>query len=246
MKKTLAFCPIHYGIDYLQYAIQAIYPVVDEIIILYSNMPQLRTDLKCPDSEDKLKEQAFKHDPENKIKWISKKWHVETMQWDEAKVYARKHGFQVLVWFDFDEIWKTDVLERLIRETHDNPTLETLCWMRHLWRSFNWICDDVMRQNRIFSLDAPKGSLVYSNSQVNDIWHFGYARKLVDTEYKESIHLHKDEWREKWFEEKFKGWKPGIIDTHPTCVGHWNPKEFDKSELPEMMKDHLYYNLKTI
>ena len=244
--KVLAYCPLAYGKDYLYWAIKAVYPVVDEILLLYSDMSQQRTKLICPDTEEEIKEQAYQYDPENKIKWTSKDWHVETQQWEEAKIYAIKNGFDVAVWFDFDEIWETEKLAELIKYVYDNPTEQLLCWMRHLWRSFDWICDDAMRQNRMYTLKNKKGSLLYAPLKTNCIWHFGYARKLVDIEYKESIHLHKDEWRDNWYEEKFKGWKPGIIDTHPTCVGHWNPESVKKGLLPNIMKDHPYYNSKLI
>ncbi len=76
-------------------------------------------------------------------------------------------------------------------------------------------------------------------------FHMGYARSIKDIEYKINIHGHKNEWRAEWM-EMYRNWKYGMNDVHPTCEGIWNPEPFDKTTLPELMRDHPYYDLEAI
>jgi hypothetical protein len=141
------------------------------------------------------------------------------------------------------------MLKELIQLTYDRKANRCLIWMRHLWRSFNYICDDGMRQERIYYLGNDKGDLIYAPQPVNQVWHFGYARKPSDIAYKISIHGHSAEWvqsKESWLSNKYMPFPPTGEYVHPACKDVWYPKLFDKSELPEIMRDHQWYNAEVI
>jgi len=144
--KVIAYYIVHYGKDYLRWSMQSIYDSVDEIAIFYTDEPShgTGTSLVNPDTREQLKMEVY--DPLNKVTWIEGKWNNEGEHRDWARNFCRDKGYDVCVPMDTDEIWKEDILRELIRQVYVNKAGQYLCWMRHLWRSFNWICDDAMRQ----------------------------------------------------------------------------------------------------
>lgn len=247
--KVLAYLPLHYGKDYLAYSIKSYYQHVDEILICYSPKPSHGhgTNLICPDTEDELVEVASSADPDNKIVWHKGNWNRENEQRNYAHDYAKVKGFDILFNADFDEIWKPELVGLLINETYIRKASKCLIWMKHLWRSFDHICEDAMRQERIYYVKPDKQDLIYSNNGTNDVWHFGYARKPDDIRYKMGIHGHKNEFNKgDWFNNVYMKFPERKNDLHPTCVETWDARPFDKNELPEFMKKHPYYKLPII
>lgn len=251
MIKTLGYIALHYGKDYLAYAIRSMYANCDQILILYSPKPSHNgsTSLTCPETEDELMTIAADNDPDVKIIWRKGGWTQENQQRNEAHAYAKAHGFNILVCTDADEIWVSDpVLRDLIQLTFERKASKCLVWMRHLWRSFNYICDDPMRQERIYYLGDDKQDLIYAPQPENQVFHFGYARKPDDIRYKIAIHGHSAEWlqpKEKWFVNKFMPFPP-VDNVHPVCENTWHPKPFDRNQLPEIMKSHPWFNAEVI
>lgn len=250
--KALGNICLHYGSDYLEYAIRSMYNCVDEILILYSPKPSHAADqgVPCPETEEQLYAIAQDNDPDGKIKWFQGNWKQENAQRNYAHEHAKLNGFNILVTTDADEVWWSDeVLNALIQLTYERKAKSCLVWMRHLWRSFNFICDDGMRQERLHYIGDDRQDLIYAEpNDHNQVWHFGYARKPSAIHYKIGIHGHSAEWlqpKEKWFANKFLPFPPAQ-ETHPCCKGVWNPAAFDKAELPEMMREHPYYNLEVI
>lgn len=254
MIKTLCYIPLHYGKDYLKQAIQSVYNSVDEILILYTDKPchGRGTNLECPDTKKELINVAMHAVDsgfmDDKIIWIDGNWNAENEQRNTAHTYARKNGFNVLVCVDADEIWIEKYLKELIQLTYDRKASKCLVWMRHLWRSFNFICDDGMRQERLWYIGNDTLDLIYAPMPENQMWHFGYARGFKEVEYKISIHGHSAEWlqpKELWFENKYKRFPP-VDNVHPVCEAVWFPQPFHKELLPEFMRSHEYYNLDEI
>jgi hypothetical protein len=248
--KVLAYIPLLYGKDYIEYAIRSVYSEIDAILILYTSKPShgSGTSMTCPDTKEELINICADADPDNKIIWSEGNWNLENQQRNEAHYYAKKHGYDILVAVDTDEIWETHMLRELIQLTYERKASKCLVWMRHLWRSFNYICDDPMRQERIYYLGDDKTDLIYAPHPTNQVWHFGYAREFNQVAYKISIHGHSAEWlipKERWFREKYCAWPP-VQDVHPVCKDTWNPKPFERLELPVMMREHPYYNLEKI
>lgn len=249
--KVLAYLPLLYGKDYLKHSLLSYYNDVDEILICYSPKPSHGhpSNLACPDSEQELINICAEVDVDNKINWHKGNWQQENQQRNFAHDYARSKGYDLLFNADFDEIWRPGYLKELLQLTYDRKANRCLIWMRHLWRSFDWICDDPMRQERIYYLHHDRGDLIYAPQPENQVFHFGYARTLEDVKYKISCHGHSSEWlqtKEAWFESKYVPFPPTGEYTHPACQNVWLPQPFDKNELPEIMKTHPYYNLKVI
>lgn len=256
--KVAAYCPLHYGSDYLKYAIESVKDDVEHFFILYTPTPSHGSgsgSRGCPDSEEDLYRIVTSVLGFDQFTWIKGAWTQENQQRNYAHEIAKQKGYDILVALDFDEIWRPGYLADLVKLTYERKATKCLVWMRHLWRSFNYICDDSMRQERIYYLGNDKTDLIYAPQPENQIFHFGYARRPVDMEYKIGIHGHSSEWlqtKTAWFNDKFMAWPPVNENgesnqyVHPVCSGVWAPQKFDKELLPEIMKDHPYYNLEVI
>lgn len=242
--KVVGYFAMHYGKDYLEYSLRSVYNDLEHIFILYTPRPSHGHDtrLTCPDTEQELMDICARVDVDNKISWRVGHWHQENEQRNYAKQLAKAYGADILVLVDFDEVWKPGILKELIQLTYERKASKCLIWMRHLWRSFDWICDDPMRQERIYYLGSDAGDLIYAPQPENQVWHFGYARKPIDVEYKMSIHGHKAEIANNWYYNKFLQY-PFVNECHPACKDMWNPTPFDKTTLPELMWEHPYYDL---
>lgn len=241
--KIVAYTPLHYGKEYLKWAVASTAPLVDRHIILYSPVPSYGTGttLSCPDTEEELRDilAPFPH-----IEWHEGRWHSWIYHWRDANLYLE--DADILIAADADEIWDLPSMEESIKRVYDaNKCRNWKCMgFRHFWRSFGWVCTDAMAPDRIHDL-RHEGGYDYVG---NRIYHFGYAESVETVRYKWAIHLHFNELRPGWFAEKFVNWKPGDKDVHPTCVGEefWSPRPFDRYTLPELLYDHPYFNLDLI
>src|SRR5574337_2004369 len=241
--RTAAYIPLHYGKDYLPYAINSVISEVEKIYILSSSEGSHghKSKMICPETKQQLIE-CIPSEFVDKIEWIDGNWTQENQQRNYAHELARTKGYEILVAVDADEVWKPELLKELIQLTYERKANKCLVWMRHLWRSFNLICDDQMRQERIYYLGADANDLIYAPQATNQVWHFGYAIRPELMEYKISIHGHKAEWKNpNWYQQTFMEWPVGDGWVHPVCENVWYPKHFDKKELPEFMCVHPFY-----
>lgn len=241
--KVVAYTPLHYGKEYLEYAVASTADLVDRHIILYSPVPSygFQTDLPCPDTEEELRDclSEFNH-----IEWHEGRWSNWQHHWAETNRHLHEDD-DILIAADADEIWDLPSMEKAIKEVYDADKCRN--WkctgFLHFWRSFRWICTDEMAPDRILDL-RHSGGYDFTSQR---IYHFGYAESIETVRYKWTIHLHQMELRSPdWFEETFVGWKPGDEDLHPTVEGIWNPRGFRKESLPLFMRFHPYYDLEVI
>lgn len=249
MSKIVAQVCVHYGQDYIGYALKAVAPFVDECLVFYTDQPShgTSTNLVCPDSAEDMSAAIMEAGPKvvNKLNFIQGRWGDESAH--RSEIFKYTNPGDIVVVADADEIWVPKRLERLIEDMKLDPTHDQCVRLHTPWRSFNWIVKDEMQPRRIFTIDGGQSGSRYSGGQP-DIYHFGYARKPIDIAYKIGIHGHKNEWRDGWFENKYLAWTPGcgIIDTHPTCTDIWNPEPFDQSNLPLVMVEHPYAAMELI
>lgn len=246
--KTISFTIVHYGSDYLGWAIKSVYDQVDECHVVYTDKPSHGHGqvMKNPDSKQAIRESLFRFgDPQNKIKWTEGRWGNEGAHRMTANDLAQKAEADIVVVVDADEIWQAEGLRRSIEFARANEQRAYKAHMIHFWRSFGYVCRDQMMPDRIINRKGKPGTHNYLPNQKSPILHFGYARELKHIQYKISIHGHKNEWRPKWW-ERYQNWHPGMDDMHPCCLNIWNPRPFDREELPKLLKDHPYYDLPII
>lgn len=251
--KVNSLTVLHYGVDYLSYSLRAISPLVNQSLIFYTPHPSHGHSSNLPPIETRDELMAsIPVDEWSKLTWVDTEafWY-EGQQRDYALKVASENADLVLT-MDYDEVWNPEVLEKTLdyiwRQNKARNWL--LNFSHHLWRSFNWACQDDGWPVRVIDTRHNRG-LAYIPKELGNVYHLGYAIPSRVMEYKLSIHGHKDELRPNWLEEKWQAWPP-VEDCHPTNgrkengEGWWNPKPFDKWQLPEVMYSHPFFNLERI
>ncbi len=243
---------LHYGADYLPYALRSVYNSVDQCHIFFTPTPSHGHQTNTPPIETKkeLVQAAYAYDPDEKVRWYRMTDVTqEGPQRDLALQTVQAAGADLVVVVDCDEIWNADHLAFVLSVIWQKGTVRNnLVNMIHFWRSFNWACYDEGWPVRVIDL-RHSGGVEYQPGAMGRVYHFGYAIRDAVMRYKWQIHGHKNEFRENWLNEKWLNWIPDTPawDCHPTNgKGFWNAEKFDKENLPEFMRAHPFYNLDKI
>lgn len=243
MSKILSYCILHYGRPYFKYAVEALYPQVDKIVILYTSKPSqgFQADIPCPDTREELYTdiQEFM----DKIEWVDGEWENEGLHNDAVAKYREGYNWQIR--FDADEIYPEGSVDYFIKEAEKTPLKEFRLPFYHFWRSFKWACSDAQWPFRLYRIGSGDGW-----GWVGDkyrIFHMGYAQPTRYIQYKMQVQAHRLEWRPDWFEKR---WLANVKDDiHPVSylpTPLWNAGLFDVSKLPDVLKKHPYANSEVI
>jgi len=238
MSNIVGLTALHYGKEYLYYAVKSVADVVDRHIILYTPTPSFgfQTDMVCPDTREELQAcvSSFPH-----IEWIEGQWGNEWQHREAIGLYLDNRD-EFLVTVDADEVWGEGALERCLEECTEYEN--RVAGFVHLWRSFDWACIDPLTPTRVINRRVERGGYKYPHAT---IFHFGYAVSVETMIYKWAIHGHKAELREGWM-DRYIHWQKGQKDVHPANDNWWNPGHYDKEMMPEFMKGHPYWSLELI
>lgn len=230
----VGYTMLHYGKDYLAYALRSLAPYVDKHVIIYSDQPTFgsHTLLPCPDTRDELKAIALEV-LRDKLVW------VEGMPQNYESVMTIFPKADLILETDADEIWSAALIAYVLR-AYRKETLggQYRLPMIHHWRSFNYACRDTSWPIRM----AAKGLLTYHEFKIDiPIHHFGYARALSDMRYKIETSAHRGEWRAGWWDNVFMRFPERLTDLHPVVEGMWNAEPYDRTCLPDFMREHPWY-----
>lgn len=247
--KLVSLTVLHYGREWLEWALRSVEPFMDEMHIFYTPHPSHghpATRQTNPDSKEELFyiAKAFP----------SVHWHEvdafynEGPQRDFARDFCIAEGADLIVVVDADEVWDPDDLDSAIAQAYGHPALWKSRIKGNLWKGVHWVCRDDLRPDRII---VP-GSLDPRYLEGPGFWHFGYAVSMQTMLYKLSIHGHKDELRKDWA-YLYQQWKNP--DDTPKCGVHptnecdstsgkafWVPEPFDREELRHLIGDHPYFD----
>lgn len=234
-----SYTALHYGKDYLRWAMLALRYHVRRAHVVYVPRPSHghRTNLPCPETRDELRAEVAD------LPWVA--WHDASFRHEgKHRDFALSlcEGDLALV-VDADEVWAGDVLGRVLRHVYDEAKARQ--WLVNFstpWRSFDWLCTDEMWPVRIHDLRQHAKTGSYVPKELGPVYHFGYAVTDRVMRYKTAVHGHKGEWREGWLEEKWDRWPPSR-DVHPTCEDTWHPEPFSRYDLPRLMWDHPFHKL---
>ncbi len=241
-KKVIALCILHYGKEYLSAAIQAVYPVSDEIVLVYTAKPShgKGTDAPCPETKEELMEEAKKYDPDNKVFFTEGTFGNEGEHRGNSEELCRQRGAEIIIRFDTDEVWDTESLKEALKITSGSDCKYFgIGHFVNFWKSFNLACYDSFAPIRLININSQSSREV---SITGTIYHFSCAQSDITMRYKYLIHGHKDELRPNWLEETYFNWKEGQNDLHMTSIGLWNATPFDKNTLPDVLKNHPNFN----
>ncbi len=245
---------LHYGVDYLSYALRSIYDHVDQLHIFYTPTPSHGHSTNVPpiETKEELRAAAYTYDPDNKIHWYDMLNVLrEGQQRDLALERVATAGAEMVLVLDCDEIWPRNTLYNVLKLSQNNDARNNCVNMTHLWGSFNWSCDDDGWPVRVINLHRNDNSNFFMPRELGPIYHFGYAVTHKVMGYKWNIHGHKNQLRAEWFNEHWNVWPP-VDNSHPTNdrneegKAFWTPRLFDKTQLPEFMREHPFYGLDRI
>jgi hypothetical protein len=245
MSKVVSYTALHYGSDYLGYAIRSVIDHVDQHWILYSDVGSHghRTDAVNPDTREQLMDIAIEAAGE-KLGWIDGKWDYEGAQ--RETIHQIAPDADVILVVDADEVWSANL--SFLRDMALGSGFRT--WrvpIIHYWRSFyRCVLHDPAFPVRIIcpKADTDKEETIHYLRPIN---HFGYAQRPAIVEYKQHTHGHKGEWRTDvdWFNDVFMTNRQ--TDTHPVGSEYWNPEPVDPWQyLPDYMRQHPYANMEVI
>lgn len=251
--RASAYYPLHYGREYLAYSIRSIYDQVDRIFLVYSIRPTWGTANTWPNPDSLQDLQAAVGaiaDPQRKIEW-----HIDDYSGIPGynniigtNLCFQVAGSDICLNVDHDEIFDSDSLAEVISAVARGQAYRYRLDFVHLWRSFNWVCTDQMMPLRLRKKNGQGEAYLHTSKPV---YHFGYAQRPALIDYKMSIHSHRTEFRwpaKWWLELKFMSWQPGsnVEDVHPVVHDIWDPKPFDKNELPKLMRKHPHWDVEII
>ena len=135
--KVYAYIPCHYGKEYLEYSIKSFEPLVDKILIFYTERPSYGTHVrvKCPDTQRELR--AIAEGASNKVQWTLVNANSEGHHRDNYKRYLNE--CDLMFTSDADEVWWTDKLESALKVAYDDKIHGSfgVTGKVDLWRSFN-------------------------------------------------------------------------------------------------------------
>ena len=244
--KVLGAVCLHYGKAYLREALASIKDHVDEIVVFYSSRPShgTTTNLICPDSSDELR--AITEGQGGKWNMISG-IHAENHHRQQYERYASNNGFDQILIVDSDEIHISEKVPELLAEAakQDVKRIGVMGsqWVT-LYRSFNEYVTDGFAPIRVLNMKKPEGTV---NIDKGFIYHMGYCITDELMRYKISCHGHRADFEKNrgWMVDKWLKYKSGQTqDLHPATEAYWiEAHPFDKTTLPQLLKDHPYYNL---
>lgn len=250
--KVIAYTALHYGAEYLAYAIKSVIDHVDEYHVLYSaeGSHGWRTEERCPDTAQQLYDIA-RAVAGHKLHWTNGKWPYEGAQRDY--IHQLVPDADVILVLDSDEIWQPKLIERIIHYSgkvqYSAPVRTLRLPMLHYWRSFHKaiVNDPAWPERIIFPRINPRyGDGTWSRG-VGWINHMGYAQRSEIVRYKLLTHGHRGEFRRDvdWFTDKFMA--NAQIDCHPVGSEYWNPEPVNPMDyMPDFMKSHPNYRLEVI
>jgi hypothetical protein len=246
-----AYCALHYGAQWLEFAIRSVLPLVDSYHIFYTPHPShgSQTNMTMPEGEDRDSLRAIAGIFGDQVIWHDEpRFWQEGPQRDNAVEYLAKQGADLIVWNDADEVWDLDVLSAAIDFAVEGTARDYRTRAIHFWKGVNWVCMDDCMPVRLIK---PSG---HGEAYVPGMgfYHFGYAQSEMIVLYKSKIHGHRGEWRKNWFSEIYEDWKPGKVykcGVHPTneCDDKtgkpfWTPIPFNRADIEHLIGDHPYYS----
>lgn len=253
--RTIAYCALHYGQDYLGYAIRSVIDHCDQFIVAYSDVGSHghRVDhIPCPDSMETLYEIA-RRSAGDKLLWHANRWDYEGQQRDFAVSLATQNGADVVLVVDSDEIWPDGLAQHIIeiieRRTDKVQSFEDERAIRlpfvHFWRSFHRaVLHDPAYPVRVIRPQYTGGEVTYVGAAIA---HMGYAQSSEIVKYKLLTHGHRNEFRRDvdWFNDVYMANRQH--DCHPVGSEYWNPEAVNPLDyMPEFMQKHPYYKLDVI
>lgn len=240
--KIIGFTCLHYGTDYLGWAIRSVIDHVDEHHVIYSPVGSHghSTDRKCPDTRDELYAIA-KRAAGSKLVWTEGRFPHEGAHRSHIHTVAPNADYILVV--DSDEVYADGLAQEAIEFAQHVEVHAVRLPFIHLWRSFKrGFAHDPAYPHRVINPRIAEGEVTMSTEK--RVWHFGYAQRADVVAYKIETHGHRNEWKAHWLTDVFLANRQ--YDCHPVGSDAWNCDDIDLSGLPSVLQNHPYRNLDII
>ena len=247
--RILSYIPLMYGAEYLEACIKSMLPFVDKLIIVYVDQPSQghATNIPCPESRELLHSIAVKAIEGNESKF---EWHdAGTFPNESAHrnyILQFSEGYDLIFTLDADEVCEPLDMPKAIQEAYNSDKRHIgIAGFINFWRSFSWACHDSFIPYRFINLRNVSGT---SQTDLR-VYHFSTAQDIRTIEFKWNVSGHKDELRKDWF-DIYKHWRPDRNTfpkgLHPVAHDLWQSTPFDKTTLPDVLKEHVNYGRELI
>jgi len=250
--KIISYTALHYGREYLGYALKSVIDYVDEAWILYTDIGShgFRTATPCPESRAELYTIASAVCGD-KLRWVDGRWDYEGQQRDAIMQHCP--DADAIIVLDADEIWTEGVLANYFENVviWASPVRSSRIIrvpMVHYWRSF-YRCvlhDPAFPERIIHPKNESQSSFTLGIAQQHGIQHMGYAQTPGIVNYKQLTHGHRGQWRESWFDTIFMD-ETRRTDLHPVGSDYWNVEDVNPWDyLPDFMRHHPFAEMDVI
>ncbi|MBI3318195.1 MAG: glycosyltransferase family 2 protein [Candidatus Omnitrophica bacterium] len=234
MRITAVFC-VYNEEEYLEYALRAILPAVDRVILClglspYNAYNPKAREISRPDGTEGIVDRISKTQP--KLTVVKGTWGSEIEHRNAGLELCLKDGADYYWLVDGDEVYREDHLMNIREEISRRPRVGTFIVKCHIfWRSFSYrIPAQTLpwRPRRIFKMTRDRsilgirfphplrftgqnetnslGEVVEIPSERAVFYHFSYARSRAAMENKLKTFSHAHEIREGWFENVWSRW----------------------------------------
>lgn len=258
------------GYDYLEYAVNSLFPYLWEVVIAHGFVDGYKNtnDAEFDEVESALTRLLFK-DTIGKIRYGKGKAWKDKIEM-QNKIAENVTG-EFYLKLDSDEVWKPETFQLAIQEFVDDPDLTILKMpFFHFWLSFKNIAVDaggkwgtkhprIWRWDKSFRHETSFNHFVNTQNAIHipvispdfkekefggdRIYHFGWCRKLGKMLIK--IRYYKLRGIEKFVTDTVSEWKELSDATMVTQdVRSW-AEPFD-GILPKILEDHPYKNIKDV
>lgn len=239
--KVLGFMCIHYSGDYLKEALLSVMDHVDKMVISYSHKPSQGqgNGSPVPDSKEYI-QGVCQEVLGNKLIWDEAlSYNTEAAHRDVRYKYSE--GFDVILTVDADEIM-LDVPEAIQYIMNSGAQYAGVSGYVNFFRSFSWCALDGYRPIRLENLHVKTGFQDLNCPMI--VLHFSCAQREAVMRYKYFNYGHASEIKPNYLDEIFYKWSPenNIQDLHPVAYDLWNAVFYDKTTMPEYLKNHPNYN----
>lgn len=245
--RVLGFMSVLYGVEYMRESLLSIRDHVEKMVISYTYNPShgRSTSMPCPESVDEIRAICTEV-LGSKLIWDERqRFHHEGEHRAVAREYAS--GYDLILTIDADEVFEPkDVRQALDFAYNNSQRYYGIKGYVNFWRCFDFACYDGFRPIRIENLRSV-------NHEQNlgcplTIYHFSTAQSEAITRYKYTAFGHANELKPNWLENTFYAWDRTnqIKDLHCVAYNLWNAEPFDKSVLPDFLKQHPNYNKELI
>lgn len=240
--KVIGFCPIFYGKEYLKESLQSIKEHCEKVVVAYTPRPShgFGTTDTCPDTREEIYNIANEV-LGDKLIWNEDVYGAENQH--RKQIYSFSMGYDLILSIDADEVFESSELQNALNYAYTNTQRHYgMKGYLNFWRCFDFVCTDGFRPIRIENLAA-------NNNDQNlecplTIYHFSTAQSEPIMRYKYKIFGHASEIKEDWLNKTHYGWDRANEFGNLHCVANdiWNAVPFDKTTMPESLKQHPNYN----